>query len=103
VHNTWELICGSVNNAACIAVNHAITPEGIEQTIATKYATLVFIMFLLCTCFADVIVSHVGMFVFTLTVLPLLKTTAKLPHTDVRIVVVSALDRGFRGGLTNGL
>ncbi|KAI0030108.1 NAD-P-binding protein [Vararia minispora EC-137] len=59
-----------VNNAGRLAFNYAMTPEGIEESIAT---------------------NHVGMFVFARELLPLLKSTSKLPGTDVRVVVHSSL------------
>ncbi|KAI0067198.1 NAD-P-binding protein [Artomyces pyxidatus] len=57
-----------VNNAGRMASEYVLTPEGIEQTVA---------------------VNHIGHFVFTQTLLPLLKETASLPDADVRIVAVS--------------
>ncbi|KAI0052767.1 NAD-P-binding protein [Auriscalpium vulgare] len=54
-----------LNNAGRIAQTYVLTEEGIEQCVA---------------------VNHVSHFVLTDTLLPLLKQTAHLPGTDVRII-----------------
>ncbi|KAI0314286.1 NAD-P-binding protein [Amylostereum chailletii] len=58
-----------VNNAGRLAFEYALTPEGIEESVAT---------------------NHVGQFVFTTSLLPLIKATAKMPHSDVRILIHSS-------------
>ncbi|KAI0027349.1 NAD-P-binding protein [Vararia minispora EC-137] len=63
-----------VNNAGRLALHHSMTPEGIEESIAT---------------------NHVGMFVFTNEVLPVLKSTSKLPGSDVRVVIHTSLGHTF--------
>ncbi|THH20252.1 hypothetical protein EW146_g1098 [Bondarzewia mesenterica] len=59
-----------VNNAGRLAEDYVLSEDGIEQTVA---------------------VNHIGHFVLTTTLLPLLKATARLPGADVRIVIVSSI------------
>ncbi|KAI0066554.1 NAD-P-binding protein [Artomyces pyxidatus] len=58
-----------VNNAGRLAGPYVLTKDGIEQSVS---------------------VNHVGHFVFTMALLPLLKKTTKQPGADARIVVVSS-------------
>ncbi|EIM92948.1 NAD-P-binding protein [Stereum hirsutum FP-91666 SS1] len=58
-----------VNNAARGIVPYALSEEGIELSVAT---------------------NHLGHFVLTNTLLPLLTTTSRMPDTDVRIVNVAS-------------
>ncbi|KAJ3492202.1 hypothetical protein NLI96_g135 [Meripilus lineatus] len=58
-----------VNNAALILVPYAISEDGIQEIMMTNV---------------------IGPFVFTMTLLPLLKATAKEAGTDVRIVNLSS-------------
>ncbi|KAI0046764.1 NAD-P-binding protein [Auriscalpium vulgare] len=66
-----------LNNAGRLPDKYVLTEEGIEQSVA---------------------VNHVGHFVFTDTLLPLLKQTAHLPGTDVRIINVAS--NGYKMGGT---
>ncbi|KAF3058834.1 hypothetical protein CFAM422_011801 [Trichoderma lentiforme] len=63
-----------VNNAGIGPETFITTKEGLEQTIG---------------------VNHVGHFVLTKSLLPLLKATAKVPGSDVRIVTVSSVAEKF--------
>ncbi|KAI0066555.1 NAD-P-binding protein [Artomyces pyxidatus] len=58
-----------VNNAGRMTESYVLTKDGIEQSVS---------------------VNHVGHFVFTTALLPLLKETAKQPGADVRIIIVSS-------------
>ncbi|KZO91912.1 NAD-P-binding protein [Calocera viscosa TUFC12733] len=58
-----------INNAGTLASAYSETPEGISTVIAA---------------------NHIGPFVFTTTLLPVLEATAKLPGSDVRVVNVSS-------------
>ncbi|KAF8600690.1 NAD-P-binding protein [Ceratobasidium sp. AG-I] len=59
-----------INNAAILGDPFNLNEDGIETTMA---------------------VNHIGHFVFTLTVLDLMKQTSKQPGTDVRIVMLSSM------------
>ncbi|TCD60879.1 hypothetical protein EIP91_009370 [Steccherinum ochraceum] len=63
-----------VNNAALAIGPYAKTSDGIQDVM---------------------VVNHISPFVFTRTLLPLLKVTAKEPNTDVRIVSVSSASVTF--------
>ncbi|KAI0062555.1 NAD-P-binding protein [Artomyces pyxidatus] len=58
-----------INNAGRLVDTYVLTEEGIELSVA---------------------VNHVGHFVFTTALLPLLKETARLPGADIRVVYVSS-------------
>ncbi|KZT34654.1 NAD(P)-binding protein [Sistotremastrum suecicum HHB10207 ss-3] len=69
-----------INNAAIIDVPFELTSDGLSQTMVTNY---------------------LSPFVFTKTLLPLLKQTASLPGSDVRIVNVSSKGHNFIGTENN--
>ncbi|TFY76492.1 hypothetical protein EWM64_g7520 [Hericium alpestre] len=57
-----------INNAGRLADDYVLSPEGVELSVA---------------------VNHLGHFVLTTALLPLLKETARRPDADVRIIVVN--------------
>lgn len=58
-----------INNAGRLYDDYVVTADGLEQTVE---------------------VNHVSLSVFTQALLPLLKTTARQPGSDVRIVVIGS-------------
>ncbi|KAL7932824.1 NAD(P)-binding protein [Trichoderma chlorosporum] len=63
-----------INNAGIAAEDFTTTAEGFESTIA---------------------VNHIGHFVLVTRLLPLLKATASLPSSDVRVVTISSSAEKF--------
>ena len=60
----------TVNNATKVpTIPFELTPDGIETLVA---------------------INHIGHFVFTTSLLPLLQRTAELPNFDVRVITVSS-------------
>ncbi|EIM89867.1 NAD-P-binding protein [Stereum hirsutum FP-91666 SS1] len=68
-----------VNNAAWTIKDYELSEDGIEKAVA---------------------VNHLGHFILTETVLPLMKATSQLPGADTRIVAVSS-DAYSRAGTTD--
>ncbi|KAM0451772.1 hypothetical protein ACHAO4_005729 [Trichoderma viride] len=74
-----------INNAAISSDEYVTTNEGFEQSLGVKM----------------LVSSHLGHFIFTIKLLPLLKATADLPGSDVRIVNVSSLAEKFASSSNN--
>ncbi|CZT05848.1 related to light induced alcohol dehydrogenase Bli-4 [Rhynchosporium graminicola] len=63
-----------VNNAARLSSEYSLTKDGIETLVA---------------------INHVGHFALTEALLPLLRQTAQLPGSDVRVVTVSSIMHNY--------
>lgn len=76
----------TVNNAGIAAKSFETTPEGFEVTMAVKYHALSRPEHQKHQ--ADREASHLGHFLLTMKLLPILQCTAEAKDSDVRVVTV---------------
>jgi len=87
----WLLLDLSTVKAAKVAAEEFMSRESRLDILINNAAQLASIFTVTSEGLSDVFASdHVSPFVFTITLLPLLEQTAKLPGADVRVITVAS-------------